>query len=57
MVVHSEIKGQSPCKNEYKKFCLNGGEKNYLVSEDIVGSQCTRLYGRNRCENTCGGPR
>ena len=23
---HSKIKSQSPCKNEYKKYCLNGVE-------------------------------
>ena len=23
---HSEIKSEISCKNEYKKFCLNGGE-------------------------------
>ena len=27
---HSEIKNQRPGENEYKKFCLNGGERNYL---------------------------
>ena len=23
---YSEIKFQKPCENEYKKYCLNGGE-------------------------------
>ena len=23
---HSKIKSQGPCENEYKKYCLNGGE-------------------------------
>ena len=23
---HSKIKSQGPCKNEYEKYCLNGGE-------------------------------
>ena len=23
---HSEIKSESPCEKEYKKYCLNGGE-------------------------------
>ena len=47
---HSKIKSQGPCENEYKKFCWNGGEGSYLVDEDIVGSNCTWLYGGKRCE-------
>ena len=23
---HSEIKSERPCENEYKKYCMNGGE-------------------------------
>ena len=23
---HTEIKSESPCEKEYKKYCLNGGE-------------------------------
>ena len=34
---HSEIKSQGPCENEYKTYCLTGGECYYLVDEDIVG--------------------
>ena len=30
---HSEIKSESPCEKEYKKYCLNGGECYYLVNE------------------------
>ena len=37
---HSKIKSQVPCENEYKKYCLNGGEYCYLVDEDIVGCNC-----------------
>ena len=47
---HSKMKSQGPCENEYKKYCLNGGERYYLVVEDIVGCNCTWLYGRTRCE-------
>ena len=47
---HSKIKSQSPCENEYKKYCLNGGKCSYLVDEDIVGCNCTWLYGGKRCE-------
>ena len=47
---HSKIKSQGPCENQYKKFCLNGGECYYLVDEDIVGCNCTRLNGGKRCE-------
>ena len=47
---YSEIKSESPCGNEYKKFCLNGGECYYLVDQDIVGCNCTWLYGGKRCE-------
>ena len=32
----SEIKSESPCENEHKKYCMNGGECYYLVDEDIV---------------------
>ena len=34
---HSEIKGQSACRNEYKRYCLNGGECYHLVEEELVG--------------------
>ena len=47
---YSKIKSQGPCENQYKKYCLNGGECYYLVDEDIVGSNCTGLYGGKRCE-------
>ena len=47
---HSEIKSESLCKKEYKKYCMNGGECHYLVEEDIVASNCTWLYGGKRCE-------
>ena len=47
---HSQIKSQDPRENEYKKFCLNGGKCYYLVDEDIVGGNCTWLYGGKRCE-------
>ena len=47
---HSKIKSQGPCKNQYKKYCLNGGKGCYLVDEDIVGCNFTWLYGRNQCE-------
>ena len=42
---HSKINSQGPCENEYKKYCLNGGECYYLVDEDIVACNCTRLCG------------
>ena len=47
---HSKIKSQGPCENEYKNHCLNGGECYYLVDGDIVGCNCTWLYGGKRCE-------
>ena len=47
---YSEIKIQNPCENEYKKYCLNGGECYYLIDEDIVGCHCTRFSGGKRCE-------
>ena len=43
----SKMKGQRPRENEYKKFCLNGGKCYYLIDGDIVGCNCTRLYGEN----------
>ena len=47
---HSEINSESPCEKEHKKFCLNGGERYYLMDEDIAGCNCTWLYERKRCE-------
>ena len=47
---HSEIKTETPCEKEYKKYCLNGGECFYLVDEDIVACNCTLLCGVKRCE-------
>ena len=38
---HSDIKNESPCKKEYKKCCLNGGECYFPVDEDIVACNCT----------------
>ena len=46
----SKIKSQGPCENEYKKYCLNGGECYYLVDEDTVGCNCTWLYRGKRWE-------
>ena len=47
---YSEIKSESPCEKEYKKFCMNGGECYYLDDEDIVACNCAWLYGGKRCE-------
>ena len=47
---HSEIKSEIPCEKEYKKYCLNGGECHYLDDEDIVGCNCTWMYGGKRCQ-------
>ena len=47
---HREIKSESPCKKEYKKYCMNGGECYYLVDEDSVACNCTWMYGGMRCE-------
>ena len=46
----SEIKSQSPCEKEYKKYYLNGGDCYYLVDEDFVGCNCARFFGGKRCE-------
>ena len=46
----SEIKSESPCENEYKKYCLNGGECFYLVDEDIAACNCTWMFRGKRCE-------
>ena len=47
---HREIKSESPCEKGYRKYCMNGGECYYLDGEDIVGCNCTWLYGGKRCE-------
>ena len=38
---HSQIKSESPCENEYKKYCMSGADCYYLVDEDIVACTCT----------------
>ena len=48
---YSEIRIQNPCENEYKKYCLSGGEGCYLIDQKTVGYNCTWLYGALRCEN------
>ena len=47
---HSEIKNESHCEKDYKKYSLKGGECYYLYDEDIVGCNCTWLHGGKRCE-------
>ena len=47
---YSEIKSESLCENEYKKYCMNEGECYYLADEDIVGCNCTWFYGGKLCE-------
>ena len=47
---HSEIKSESPCEEEYKNYCLNSGKCYCLNDEDIVGCNCTWLYGGKQCE-------
>ena len=47
---HSKIKSQGPCENEYKNYCLKGGECHYLVDEYIAGRHCTGLSGGKRCK-------
>ena len=52
---HSKIKSQSPSENEYKRYCLNGGECYYLADEDIVGCICTGYIEENDVKSACGG--
>ena len=47
---HREIKSESPCEKEYKKYCMNGGECYYIVDENIVACNCTWLSGGKRSE-------
>ena len=53
----SKIECKGPCENEYKVFCLNGGECYNLTDEGIVGCYCTWLYGGNDVKSICGGTR
>ena len=46
---HSKIKSQGLCESEYKKYCLNDGECYYLVDDNIVGCNCTWVYGGKQC--------
>ena len=47
---NSKIKSQGPCEKEHKKYCLNSGECYCVVDGDIVGCNCTWLYGGQGCE-------
>ena len=47
---HGEIKSESPCVKEYKKFCMNGDKRFYLADENIAACNCTSMYGGKRCE-------
>ena len=46
---HSEIKSESPCEKEDKKYYLNGGECYYLVDEDLVACYCLWLHAGKHC--------
>ena len=37
----SEIRSESPCEKEYKKYCLNGGECYCPDDEDILACKWT----------------
>ena len=52
---HSDIKSESPSEKEYKKYCLNGGERFYLVDEDFVACNCTWFMEESDVKSTCGG--
>ena len=47
---YSEIEIQNLCENEYKKYCLNGGECYYLNEDDIVDCNCTWFYRGKLCK-------
>ena len=47
---NSHLKSESPCEIEYKKYCLKVSKCYHLFDEDIVGCNCTWLYGGKRCE-------
>ena len=38
---HCEFKSERPCDKEERKYCLNGGECYYLISESSMGCKCT----------------
>ena len=46
---YSEIKIQNPCENEYKKYCLNGGECYYLIEAVIVHGFMEESVVKNIC--------
>ena len=39
-----------PCVEEYKGYCLNGGDCFSYVGENVVGCLCPPLYGGKRCD-------
>ena len=47
---NSHLESGNLFAKEYKKYCLNGGECDYLVEEHIVACNGTWLYGGKRCE-------
>ena len=47
---HSDVKIQNPCENEYKIYCLNGGECYHLIDEGILGCIFIWFFGEKRCE-------
>ena len=47
---HSKVKNQGPCENEYKKYCLKGGECYCLVYKDVTSCNCTWLCEGERYE-------
>ena len=51
----SELIKQSPCKIEYKKYCLKGCESFHLFDEDIIGCKSPWFHEKNVVKSTCGG--
>ena len=52
---NSQLENESDCEKEYRGFCLNGGERYYLIDQNIVG--CNGYMEENDVKSTCGGLR
>ena len=51
---HSEVKSQSPCENENKKFFINGGKCFYILDEDIASCNFSGCIEEKAIKILCG---
>ena len=54
---HSEIKSESPCDKESKKYCFNGDECYYLNAKILWVVTAHGYMEESDVKSTCGGLR